>query len=143
MSQRWRTADGEPRGRMSVEESDMAGRRIGTGTAHSGSAASHASGPRTGAAAVPVGPEAWRRTLQAKDRFLASGGLDRDPAGYRDVRPEILLSWQRSLLSGVDPGAVDLPRDERRGPHRRLTWAARPVIDRLVDQLSGVDAWVL
>jgi len=104
----------------------MAGQRTGTGTA-----------------VVPVGPEAWRRTMRAKDRFLASGGLDRDPAGYREVRPEILLSWQRSLLSGVDPGAVDLPRDERRGPHRRLNWAARPVIDRLVDQLAGVDAWVL
>ncbi|MBF6080669.1 AAA family ATPase [Nocardia cyriacigeorgica] len=59
-------------------------------------------------------------------------------------RPDIALSWQRSRLCGVDPGA-DLDTD----PHTeidsagRLLHAARPVLDELAAQLSGTGLAVL
>ncbi|MBF6088007.1 Fis family transcriptional regulator [Nocardia cyriacigeorgica] len=59
-------------------------------------------------------------------------------------RPDIALSWQRSQLCGVDPGA-DLDTD----PHTevdsagRLLHAARPVLDELAAQLSGTGLAVL
>lgn len=64
------------------------------------------------------------------------------PAG--GPRPDIALSWQRSRLCGVDPGA-DLDAD----PHvevdsaGRLLHAARPILDELAAQLSGTGLAVL
>ena len=64
-------------------------------------------------AVVPMrGPDAWRRTLEARERFLAAGDPDWLPPQSCGVRREIVLSWRRSLLSGVDATATDLPCDE-------------------------------
>jgi sigma-54 dependent transcriptional regulator, acetoin dehydrogenase operon transcriptional activator AcoR len=87
------------------------------------------------------GREAWRRTFEVKERFLAAGDPDRLPPPGCGVRREIVLSWRRSLLSGVDAASRDLPRDEGAVPPDRLVQAARPVVDRLADQLAGMRAW--
>jgi transcriptional regulator of acetoin/glycerol metabolism len=95
------------------------------------------------AAAIPMvpmrGQEAWRRTLDARERFLADpDGL---PPGLWGVRREIVLSWRRSLLSGVDTTSTDLPRDTAAVPPGRLVQAAGPVLDRLAGEIAGAQAW--
>ncbi len=90
---------------------------------------------------VPAGREAWRRTLQVRERFLAAGDPDRLPPVTCGVRREIVLSWRRSLLSGVDPAGTDLPRDEEAALPERLMNAAGPVVDRLACQLTGMPVW--
>jgi sigma-54 dependent transcriptional regulator, acetoin dehydrogenase operon transcriptional activator AcoR len=89
---------------------------------------------------VPMrGQQAWRRTLEARERFLADpDGL---PPGEFGVRREIVMSWRRSLLSGVDATSTDLPRDAGAVPPERLIQAARPVLDRLADEIAGAQAW--
>jgi transcriptional regulator of acetoin/glycerol metabolism len=85
------------------------------------------------------GQEAWRRTLAARERFLADpDGL---PPGLWGVRREIVMSWRRSLLSGVDTAGTDLPRDTAAVPPGRLVRAASPVLDRLADEIAGAQAW--
>jgi transcriptional regulator of acetoin/glycerol metabolism len=93
-------------------------------------------------AVVPMrGPDAWRRTLEAREHFLAAGDPDWLPPQSCGVRREIVLSWRRSLLSGVDATATDLPCDEGAVPPGRLVRAAQPVFDRLADQIAGTQAW--
>ncbi|WP_395107663.1 sigma-54-dependent Fis family transcriptional regulator [Actinomadura sp. SCN-SB] len=87
------------------------------------------------------GREAWRRTLAIKERFLAAGDPDLLPPEDCGVRREIVLSWRRSLLSGVDAAATDLPRDEAAVPPDRLVRAARPVMDRLEAEIAGSRVW--
>jgi sigma-54 dependent transcriptional regulator, acetoin dehydrogenase operon transcriptional activator AcoR len=87
------------------------------------------------------GREAWRRTHEVRERFLAAGDPDRLPPEDCGVRREIVLSWRRSLLSGVDAASTDLPCDDRAVPPERLVRAAGPVVDRLADQLAGMRAW--
>jgi len=87
------------------------------------------------------GREAWLRTLEAKERFLAAGDPGRLPPQTGEVRREIALSWRRSLLSGVDAAGTDLPRDASAVPPERLVRAARPLVDWLADQLSGMPVW--
>lgn len=87
------------------------------------------------------GAVAWREMLDVKHHFLASGDVGWRPPRTGDVRNEILLSWRRCVLSGVDPAATLLPRDEDRPPPARLVEAAQPVLDRLRDQLAGMHAW--
>lgn len=96
--------------------------------------------PEPAAPTVPMnGQEAWRRTLAARERFLSDP--DRLPAGSFGVRPEIVMSWRRSLLSGVDTASTDLPRDKDAVPPGRLIEAARPVLDRLAVEIAGTQAW--
>jgi sigma-54 dependent transcriptional regulator, acetoin dehydrogenase operon transcriptional activator AcoR len=87
------------------------------------------------------GPAAWRRTLAVKERYLATGEPDRLPPATCGVRREIVLSWRRCLLSGVDATSTDLPRDEGAAPPDRLVRAAQPVAERLADQLAGMRVW--
>ena len=91
---------------------------------------------------VPMlGEQAWRRTLEIRDRFLAAADPDRLPPEDSGVRREIVMSWRRSLLSGVDTASTDLPRDSGAVPPGRLVQAARPVLDRLADEIAGTQAW--
>ena len=62
--------------------------------------------------AIPMhGHEAWRRTRDIRERYLAAGDPERLPPPDCGVRREIVMSWRRSLLSGVDTAGTDLPRD--------------------------------
>ncbi len=92
-------------------------------------------------AAVPmIGEEEWRRTLGVRERFLADPR--HLPPADCGVRCEIIMSWRRSLLSGVDTAATDLPRDCGAVPPHRLVQAARPVLDRLADETAGTQSWI-
>lgn len=88
-----------------------------------------------------IGQDAWRRTLEAKHRFLEARDPHHPSAAAAAVRPEILRSWSSSLLSGVDAEGTDIPRDERPAASDRLLNAAQPVIDRVADELAGMHAW--
>jgi sigma-54 dependent transcriptional regulator, acetoin dehydrogenase operon transcriptional activator AcoR len=90
---------------------------------------------------VPAGRAAWRRTLEVREGFLAAGDPDRLPPPACGVRREIVLSWRRCVLSGVDPASTELPRDGAAEPPERLVLAARPVLDRLAEQLAGMPVW--
>jgi sigma-54 dependent transcriptional regulator, acetoin dehydrogenase operon transcriptional activator AcoR len=87
------------------------------------------------------GHEAWRRTRDIRERYLAAGDPERLPPPDCGVRREIVMSWRRSLLSGVDTAGTDLPRDSGAVPPARLVEAARPVLDRLASQIAGTQAW--
>jgi transcriptional regulator of acetoin/glycerol metabolism len=91
-------------------------------------------------ASVPMrGTEAWRRTREVRERFLANP--DQRPPGDWGVRREIVMSWRRSLLSGVDSASTDLPVDPDAVPPERLIQAARPVLGRLAAEIAGTQAW--
>lgn len=88
---------------------------------------------------VPVaewGPEAARRTLAAREQLL-HGPIELGSDLADAVRTDIATSWRRCRLAGVDPGTTPtLPHDPGREPSERLLRAARPVLERLVGELS-------
>jgi sigma-54 dependent transcriptional regulator, acetoin dehydrogenase operon transcriptional activator AcoR len=90
---------------------------------------------------IPAGRRAWRQTMEVRERFLAGADPDRLPPAACGVRREIIMSWRRCLLSGVDPAATTLPRDDGALPPERLDRAAGPVVERLADQIAGMPAW--
>jgi transcriptional regulator of acetoin/glycerol metabolism len=91
-------------------------------------------------ATVPMsGQEEWRRTLRVRERFLADPR--HLPPADCGVRREIIMSWRRSLLSGVDTAATDLPCDTGAAPPYRLVQAAQPVLDRLAGEIAGTQSW--
>lgn len=66
-----------------------------------------------------------------RERFL-------DDAVTDAVRPEIAASWRRSKLSGVSPDRVPvIPMDDLSERSSRLLHVARPVLDRLAEELAG------
>ncbi|MBY6413585.1 Fis family transcriptional regulator [Rhodococcus sp. BP-252] len=58
------------------------------------------------------------------------------------VRPEIALSWKRSLLSGVDPSAT-VAVDVQVEIDSRLLRAAAPVLEQVGQQIAGTGFCVL
>lgn len=61
----------------------------------------------------------------------------------RPVRPEIMLSWKRSRLSGVKPSAV-VPVDTTEvDSETRLLRAAAPVLEQISQQIAGTGFCVL
>lgn len=89
------------------------------------------------------GPEGWQRTREAKRRFLRNGSVDGSGGQALQVRPEILLSWKRSVLSGVDMTTSQVSRLDPVNGEGVLLRAARPVLDRLSDQLDGAGSWAM
>lgn len=75
-----------------------------------------------------------------RERFFSSA----EPEHPISVRGAIATSWKRSRLSGVQPDAFAppyaIPDTERQ---RRLLRAARPVLQRLGEQLSGCSTAVV
>jgi transcriptional regulator of acetoin/glycerol metabolism len=79
--------------------------------------------------------------------------VDDAPIGDANLRPEIALSWRRSLMSGLDPGsAVDRPTVAEVDRRSRLLVAATPVLDQIAGELAGTtfcvvladrDAWIV
>lgn len=78
---------------------------------------------------------------QAREFVLAEGVLPEfsDSA----LRPEVLLSWRRSLMSGARIDAPELPYVGPLDLQSQLCMAAEPVLSRLAERLSGLNAGVL
>ncbi|WP_245793684.1 SpoIIE family protein phosphatase [Streptomyces pini] len=60
-----------------------------------------------------------------------------------EVRAEILASWQRSRLLGVDRENPSLPVESDLDPDSRLVRAAMPVLRRLYERFSGMPVTVV
>lgn len=81
-----------------------------------------------------------RDVVAARDYLLTEGRLPDHLA--RAVRPHILQSWRRSVVSGARPDAVLVYR----GPAHvttALRQAAEPVLSHLAEGLAGLEAGVL
>lgn len=93
---------------------------------------------------VPIGAEEWKRTREAKHRFLERGTFHEADSYGAGVRPEILASWKRSVLSGVDPRANSVPRTREPAENGGiLLRAARPVLDQLSEQFRDASTWAM
>ncbi|WP_134324148.1 sigma-54-dependent Fis family transcriptional regulator [Cumulibacter soli] len=68
---------------------------------------------------------------------------DREARHPRLPRPDIVNSWQRSLLGGVQPTGIDLPYVTDGPTKRRLLAAASPILDALADELADTNGTVL
>jgi sigma-54 dependent transcriptional regulator, acetoin dehydrogenase operon transcriptional activator AcoR len=90
---------------------------------------------------VPRTTAEWDRVRDAKHDLLSRDPLSVDPAEYPDVRPEVVASWRRSMLAGVDPGAREYVLDEEFRPGTRLAAVAQPIMDRLGDEIADLSSW--
>ena len=82
-----------------------------------------------------------RQVDAARESLLSNGVIPEHLA--KSVRPQVLQSWKRSLLSGA---SVANPALVFRGEHHAraaLRLAAGPVLSRLAEELSGLEAGVL
>lgn len=78
---------------------------------------------------------------KARELVLSEGTV---PSGTTlGIRPEILHSWRRSILSGAHMGLPELPFVGGNDEESALCIAADPVLSRLADRLSGLGAGVL
>jgi transcriptional regulator of acetoin/glycerol metabolism len=84
---------------------------------------------------------ATRLLHRAREQFITTGELDRELAAV--VRPEILTSWRRSRLSGASAVMDTLPDGAGVNTDTPLCRAAEPVLSRLAEQLSGLQAGLL
>src|SRR5258708_22881683 len=99
--------------------------------------------PATMPGSLLYGDAAWRRTLAVRERYLGAGNPDQLPPPDCGVRHEIILSWRRSLLSGMDTASTDLPCDCEAVPPGRLVQAAQPGPDRVGGGIAGTQGWGL
>lgn len=74
---------------------------------------------------------------RARERFLSGGGTD------LALRPEVAASWERCRGLGIDPGVLAPPLRTDVELDTLLSWAARPVLNRLADQLAGTPTAIL
>jgi transcriptional regulator of acetoin/glycerol metabolism len=95
----------------------------------------------TGGPVIPRTPAEWARVREAKLDVLARGPLAVDPADYPGVRPEVVASWRRSMLAGVDPENTKFFVDKDFQPNNRLAVVAEPIMNRLKDEISDLNAW--
>jgi transcriptional regulator of acetoin/glycerol metabolism len=77
-------------------------------------------------------------TRVAWERFQSGEGQDDRGSTVEvlDVRREILTSWRRSRLSGVDPVRLDVPHEDI-DLDSRFARAARPVLDESTERMVG------
>src|SRR5580700_6482068 len=59
------------------------------------------------------------------------------------VRPEIAASWRRSMAVDLRPDRLEVPYEPRSHADDRLDRAARPVLDRLVEDLESTSMALL
>jgi transcriptional regulator of acetoin/glycerol metabolism/DNA-binding CsgD family transcriptional regulator len=69
--------------------------------------------------------------------FLTGAGV------VRPVRAEIVESWRRAALVGLQPESFDPPYDPDVNEGSRLERAAAPVLDQLSDDLAGTETSLL
>ena len=77
----------------------------------------------------------------AREHLLADGAVPEHLA--KSVRPDVLTSWRRSLLSGAELANPALTFRGDHHAHTALRLAADPVLSRLAGELAGLDAGVL
>ncbi|SFL14723.1 sigma-54-dependent Fis family transcriptional regulator [Geodermatophilus ruber] len=90
---------------------------------------------------VPRTAAEWERVREAKHDVLSRDPFTVRPADHPGVRPEVVASWRRSLLAGVDPNATRFPVDDPFEPRTRLASVAQPIMNRLKDQISDLSSW--
>lgn len=78
---------------------------------------------------------------KAREMVLSEGAVP-DEARF-DIRPEVVNSWRRSILSGAQISLPVLPFVGELDTQSELCWAAQPVLGPLADRLSGLGASVL
>jgi transcriptional regulator of acetoin/glycerol metabolism len=77
----------------------------------------------------------------AREHLLADGTIPDHL--MTSVRPDVLTSWKRSLLSGAELANPALTFRGEHHAHTALRLAADPVLSRLAGELAGLDAGVL
>ncbi len=77
----------------------------------------------------------------AREHLLAQGTIPDHLATV--VRPDVLRSWRRSMLSGAELANPSLTFRGEHHARAALRVAADPVLSRLAEELSGLDAGVL
>jgi Transcriptional activator of acetoin/glycerol metabolism len=90
---------------------------------------------------VPRTNAEWARVREVKLEVLSRDPHTVDPADFPDVRPEVVASWRRSMLAGVDPDAREYVIDDDFCSHSRLTSVAQPIMNRLRDEISDLSCW--
>jgi transcriptional regulator of acetoin/glycerol metabolism len=90
---------------------------------------------------VPRTNAEWARVREAKLQVLGRDPRTVDPAEFPEVRPEVVASWRRSMLAGVDPEARAYVVDDDFQPRTRLTAVAQPIMNRLKDEISDLSCW--
>lgn len=95
----------------------------------------------SGRATFPRSEREFRAVQAAKERALEEDPMAIDPARYPAVRPEVVMSWKRSLLAGVDPSATEFPHDPGFSSSSRLSQVAQPIMERLADEISDLSSW--
>src|SRR4051794_9718661 len=81
----------------------------------------------------------------ARRRLLTSARaelLDRPDVALPGVPGHVVASWRRSLARGVDPGVITNRFHPDLDVESRLVRCARPVIERLADQVAGIPVCV-
>ncbi|WP_404816267.1 SpoIIE family protein phosphatase [Streptomyces thermolineatus] len=78
-------------------------------------------------------------TARARERFFRHG---ESPAGG-EVREEILASWRRSRLLGIDQDAPVIPTESDLDPDTRLIRASRPALEWLYGHFRGAPVTVV
>jgi transcriptional regulator of acetoin/glycerol metabolism len=78
---------------------------------------------------------------KAREIVLSERDIPDDIA--TSIRPEVLSSWRRSLLSGAEVSRPELPFVGELDTDSTLCAAADPVLSKLADRLSGLGAGVL
>lgn len=80
---------------------------------------------------MPTPPEVNTELLRARERFFDLGRVPEDAP----LRPEVALSWKRSLASGVPPDRFD-PDYAPELANERLREAATPILTRVGERLA-------
>lgn len=82
-----------------------------------------------------------KRVFEARDHMLTDGYVPEHL--QRVIRPTVLQSWKRSVMSGSDHDRPSLVYNGEVHGHATLRIAADPVLSGLADRLAGLDAGVL
>lgn len=89
----------------------------------------------------PKTAKEWERVHEIKLEVFQRDPMTLRAEDFPEIRSEILMSWKRSLLAGVDPYSTEIPFDENFSPSNRLSRVAQPIMQRLEDQLSDLSSW--
>ncbi|MEU6644101.1 helix-turn-helix domain-containing protein [Saccharomonospora sp. NPDC046836] len=90
---------------------------------------------------LPRSTPEWDKVREAKLDALSRDPFSVHPTDYPEVRPEVVTSWRRSMLSGVDPAGRAYTGHETFQSRTRLAAVARPIMNRLKDEISDLNCW--